>query len=101
MTALLSPPKRKISKHVTMQAFDPEGPKAEAPDRLGQRRLIDRREYIRLLEQALQTLGYDAIAKQLAAASVSRLFAIYSCIGGREHHASNVDAVHVSCDLFC
>lgn len=43
---------------------------AAAPSQvLGPRGLIDRAEYVRLLEQALRALGYDDVAAQLEAAS--------------------------------
>ena len=35
------------------------------PPKLGQRRWIDRQEFIRLIEQALYGLGYTGVAKQL------------------------------------
>lgn len=50
-----------------MHLLAPAGP---ADERVGPQRMINRQEYIRVVEQALYKLGYDAVAKQLEADSV-------------------------------
>ncbi|EFN54760.1 hypothetical protein CHLNCDRAFT_35720 [Chlorella variabilis] len=45
------------------------GPPTDIAPQLGRRGLIDRTEYVRVLEQALRALGYEEVAAQLEAAS--------------------------------
>lgn len=46
----------------------------EVPEFLGPKRMINRQEYIRLLEQSLHRLGFAAAAQQLERDSVIPLF---------------------------
>ena len=45
----------------------------EVPEFLGPKRMINRQEYIRLMEQSLHRLGFTAAAQQLERDSVQRL----------------------------
>lgn len=58
---------------------------AHAPSTVGAKRMIDRQEYIRLMQQALHRLGFHAVAQQLEAQSV-RQVAQPSTSGHSRHH---------------
>lgn len=88
------------TNHVNGDASHCNGASEDAPQALGDRGWINRTEYIRLLEQALDNLGFPSLAAQLEAdsgvrcqsAEVVRLRA--ACLQGEWHTAvALVDAL--------
>ena len=54
------------------------GTTAQTPEKIGRRMIIDRKDHLRILQQALRKLGYNSVAQRLEDESVSCCLSFYS-----------------------